>query len=201
MGTETPETITRAELAEALDHELDSCWVGGRELVVCVWAYVAAHRPVAAPLTLPPDEFAALRSVAATLGWLPAGAERGRIVLEPPGEAGPGTDPPEVSPAGDVSARERPGAVPALPVGAGSEDVPAVLCPTCLHDGVLYRALERAEAAERLLAAIKTWCKDSIGRYMAGDPGGMGARFPDDVQVSATGILAIISGKEGDDHG
>jgi len=30
-------TITRAELAEAIEHELDSSWVGGRELAVNVW--------------------------------------------------------------------------------------------------------------------------------------------------------------------
>ena len=63
-----PGTITREELAEALDSEqsgLDSSWVGGRELAVNVFAYVREHRE---PLVLPPDEFAALRAAAAMLG-------------------------------------------------------------------------------------------------------------------------------------
>ncbi len=38
------ETITREELATALDRELDSCYVGGRELAVNVFEYVKAHR-------------------------------------------------------------------------------------------------------------------------------------------------------------
>ena len=42
--TVEPESITQPELAEALDHELDSSWVGGRELAVNVFHYVRARR-------------------------------------------------------------------------------------------------------------------------------------------------------------
>ena len=62
--TGTPETLTRAELAEALDSEqfgLNSSYAGGRELAVNVFAYVEAHR---APLVFPPDESAAVKTVA-----------------------------------------------------------------------------------------------------------------------------------------
>ena len=38
------ETITREELATALDRELDSCYVGGKELAVNVFEYARAHR-------------------------------------------------------------------------------------------------------------------------------------------------------------
>jgi len=39
------------------------------------------------------------------------------------------------------------------------------LCPTCLHDGVLEKTLERARAAEAKLAAIYARC-----RVLAGNP-------------------------------
>jgi len=59
----------------------------------------------------------------------------------------------------------------------------------------------RAVAAEAKLAEITARCKDEIDRYMADDPGGIGARFPDDVQVSAVSVLAIIGTVEGGDAG
>jgi hypothetical protein len=40
-----------------------------------------------------------------------------------------------------------------------------VLCPTCLHDGVLERTLARAEAAEAKLAAIEAH-SDTISRSL-----------------------------------
>jgi hypothetical protein len=41
-----------------------------------------------------------------------------------------------------------------------------VLCPGCLHDGVLERTLERAEAAEAKLARITAFCEG----WLSGDP-------------------------------
>ena len=38
------DAITQKELAEALDHELDSSWVGGRELAVNVFRYARLRR-------------------------------------------------------------------------------------------------------------------------------------------------------------
>ena len=48
--------------------------------------------------------------------------------------------------------------------------------------------------AEAKLAEIKDLCTSRISAYMATNSGGMSARFPDDVQISATAILAIADG-------
>src|SRR5207253_9717930 len=44
-----PGTITLDELAEAFDHEIDGCYVGGTEFAVNVFAYVRDHRPSPPP--------------------------------------------------------------------------------------------------------------------------------------------------------
>jgi hypothetical protein len=41
------------------------------------------------------------------------------------------------------------------------EEAVTRLCPTCLHDGVLERTLERARTAEAKLAAIRELCEDA----------------------------------------
>jgi hypothetical protein len=58
----------------------------------------------------------------ATIWPLPEDAGAPRIAPEPPGEAGPGDDTSQALTRAEDGARERPGAVPALPLGAGSED-------------------------------------------------------------------------------
>ena len=72
------------------------------------------------------------------------------------------------------------------------------LCPTCLHDGVLERTLERARAAaEGKLAAIERQCGKAAGVLRRGT----GVPFSrQDVMVDARYILEIIStgGDEGD---
>jgi hypothetical protein len=71
-----------------------------------------------------------------------------------------------------------------------SEPVPD-LDPAALVQG--YQ--DRAGTAEAKLAAITSLCQERIDRYMANDPRGIGARFPDDAHVQAADILAIISGE------
>jgi hypothetical protein len=80
----------------------------------------------------------------------------------------------------------------------GARDPADVLVGAALiaAERVARDARERAEAAEAKLAAIAERCNDRIDRYMEGDPGGIGARFPDDVQMSAVAILAIIASEE-----
>ena len=72
------------------------------------------------------------------------------------------------------------------------------LCPTCLHDGVLERTLERARAAaEGKLAAIERQCGKAAGVLRRGT----GVPFSrQDVMVDARYILEIIGtgGDEGD---
>ena len=54
-------------------------------------------------------------------------------------------------------------AVSSPPVAAALDRVEAVvLCPGCLHDGVLELTLERAEAAEAKLAAIESHCRGHL---------------------------------------
>jgi hypothetical protein len=62
-------------------------------------------------------------------------------------------------------------------------------------DAEIARLQARAEAAETMLARVRNHCVSLTDRYMGGDPGGMGARFPGDVQVSATWILAVLGGE------
>lgn len=92
---------------------------------------------------------------------------------------------------------------PASPGGAGTLSAPAGgdeaeagrvlrLCPTCLHDGVLEQALERARAAEAKLAEITALCQNPaafVGRVM-----GAGVRVPGD--RLAARILAITGSEK-----
>lgn len=47
-----------------------------------------------------------------------------------------------------------------------ADDTKVVLCPACLHDGVLERTLARAEAAEAKLAAIRKRCRVEHGSWI-----------------------------------
>ena len=60
------------------------------------------------------------------------------------------------------------------------------LCPTCLHDGVLERALERTAAAEAKLAAVAALCREPYETC-----GATGADL-----VRASDILAITGSEE-----
>ena len=73
-----------------------------------------------------------------------------------------------------------------------ADGLETVLCPGCLHDGVLERTLERAEAAEAKLAAIEVLCRDPgshVGHVMASKQIIPGDRV-------AASILAIIGEPE-----
>jgi hypothetical protein len=69
---------------------------------------------------------------------------------------------------------------------------PTVLCPGCLHDGVLERTLERARTAEAKLAAIRE-CAEAWAALAPADDWGL---TPADTVAADCGraILAIISG-------
>ena len=69
----------------------------------------------------------------------------------------------------------------------GTEEGSAVvLCPTCLHDGVLERTLERARAAEARLAVIAGHVRDRLNA-----PGRAGMS-----RAAAGIILGIAEGSE-----
>jgi hypothetical protein len=71
-----------------------------------------------------------------------------------------------------------------------TDNAQVVLCPTCLHDGVLERALVRAEAAEAKLAAIEAKCRDKISHPECGQCG------RGEALIGAEEILAVIGIEE-----
>jgi hypothetical protein len=95
-----PGTITQAELAEALDS---------------FWLHVACGGQRVHGQVADPGEVASV--LLATLGRI--AAERSpdgpTIDAAPPGEAGPGTHPPEASPSSLAASRERAGACKLIP--------------------------------------------------------------------------------------
>lgn len=119
MSAETPETITEAELAEALE------------------AYSA--------LGMSPAGFAKalFRDIRI--------ARSSEIAVASPATG----DSSEASPSSPESAQQRTGASEALPVAAAF-DRATRLCPTCLHDEVLERTLDRAVAAEARLLELES---------------------------------------------
>jgi hypothetical protein len=133
--TETPETITEDELARLREgaRTLGKAVIGQRRAMEAARIELAqgsAEKAMQWILNSLPDvwddpetEWDGKESAEAWFDRTEAFYRASERAAEPPGDAGPGTGPPEVSPAGDVSARERAGAVPALPVGAGSEDI------------------------------------------------------------------------------
>jgi len=176
-----PGTITREELAEALDSEqsgLDSSWVGGRELAVNVFAYVREHRE---PLVLPPDEFAALRAAAAMLG---------KIVVDHAREWWDRTDgfyrAAETPARGHAEGDAEMARLRAVAAG-GAREVKRAIAEA------VSAATARAEAAERKLAAIEEMCRrhaDHVHLHCQ-DLG-----RPPEALVKAAEILAITGDEE-----
>lgn len=118
---------------------------------------------------LPPDEFTALRSASATVGHLPAAAERGRIA-ETPAASPASDDTSRVPPSGPERSRQRAGMVPdeavdaALAADAGWAKAHPI-GPTWTRPPreqvrrLIAAEWERAETAETKLAEITEACR------------------------------------------
>jgi len=174
-----PETITRDDLAEALDGFWLHIACGGQRV----------HGQVADPGEVASVLLATVGRIAAERSGEPgppvaAGLDGPTIAAEPCGEAGLGDDPSQGLTTADVSARAHPGPVPALPLGAAFDPaavrglIAAALDPgspagavTDAVMAVIWPLLEHAQdAAAGSHEGIRLWmidCGELVAKHRA----------------------------------